>query len=109
MPKICPGAYIFQRPFLRSLFLEGLIFGWAYVRREIFVSKSIGLAYSWKEFTVFALLYFVLEAIFQVQAPGGLIFVGDLTEGFFCVLQVWGAYFRNFTVHYLIKFVMSIK
>ena len=27
----------------------GLIFGGAYVRREICVSKSIGLAYSWKE------------------------------------------------------------
>ena len=72
--------------------MEGLIFGWAYVRREIFVSKSIGLAYSWKEFTVFALLYFVLEAIFQVQVPGGLIFVGDLTEGFFCVTGLGGLF-----------------
>ena len=26
IPKISPGAYIFQRPFLRGLFLEGLIF-----------------------------------------------------------------------------------
>ena len=42
--KISPGAYIFQRPFLRGLFLEGLIFGGAYLRREICVSKSIGLA-----------------------------------------------------------------
>ena len=25
IPKISPGAYIFQRPFLRGLFLEGLI------------------------------------------------------------------------------------
>ena len=39
-----PGAYIFQRPFLRGLFLEGLIFGGAYLRREICVSESIGLA-----------------------------------------------------------------
>ena len=30
-------AYLFQRPFLRGLFLEGLIFGGAYVRREICV------------------------------------------------------------------------
>ena len=44
IPKISPGAYIFQRPFLSGLFLEGLIFGGAYVRREICVSKSIGLA-----------------------------------------------------------------
>ena len=27
VPKISPGAYIFQRPFLRGLFLEGLIYG----------------------------------------------------------------------------------
>ena len=44
IPKISPGTYIFQRPFLRGLFLEGLIFGGAYLLREIFVSKSIGLA-----------------------------------------------------------------
>ena len=49
IPKISPGAYIFQRPFLRGLFLEGLIFGGAYLRREICVSKSIGLACSGKE------------------------------------------------------------
>ena len=44
IPKISPGAYIFQRPFLRGLFLEGLIFVGACLRREICVSKSIGLA-----------------------------------------------------------------
>ena len=44
IPKISPRAYIFQRPFLRGLFLEGLIFGGAYLWREICVSKSIGLA-----------------------------------------------------------------
>ena len=44
IPKISPGAYIFQRPFLRDLFLEGLIFGGPYLWREIFVSKLIGLA-----------------------------------------------------------------
>ena len=44
IPKISPGTYIFQRPFLRGLFFEGLIFGGAYLRSEICVSKSIGLA-----------------------------------------------------------------
>ena len=44
IPKISPGAYIFQRPFLRDLYLEGLVFGGAYLRREICVSKLIGLA-----------------------------------------------------------------
>ena len=44
IPKISPGAYFFQRPFLRGLFLEGLMFAEAYLRREICVSKSLGLA-----------------------------------------------------------------
>ena len=44
IPKISPGAYIFQRPFLRGLFLVGFIFGGAYLRREICILKSIGLA-----------------------------------------------------------------
>ena len=35
--KIRPGAYTFQRPFLRGLFLEGFIFGGAYIPREICV------------------------------------------------------------------------
>ena len=76
IPKISPGAYIFQRPFLRGLFLEGPIFGGAYVWREICISNSIGLACSGKEVYHFALFYFVLEGKFQVQAPGGLIFRG---------------------------------
>ena len=58
-----------------------------------------------RKFTVFALLYFVFEGNFQVQAPGGgayIIWRGDLTEGFlhyeFGGLKFGGAYFRNFTV-----------
>ena len=37
IPKISPWAYIFQRPFLRGLLLEGLLFGEVYVLREICV------------------------------------------------------------------------
>ena len=79
IPKISPGAYIFQRPFLRGLFLEGLIFGGAYLRREICVSKSNGLALYLEVNSPFLLcftLYF--RATFQVQAPGGLIFGGAI-------------------------------
>ena len=45
IPKICPGAYIFQRPLF-----EGLIFGGAYISRRGFSTEgnlrfeSIGLA-----------------------------------------------------------------
>ena len=73
IPKMSPGAYIFQRPFLRSLFLEGLIFGVAYVRWEICVSKFIGLACSGRKFTIFALFYYS-RANSMYKPPGGLIF-----------------------------------
>ena len=43
IPKISPGAYFFQRHLSSGLFLEGLIFGGAYIPRETCVSKSIGL------------------------------------------------------------------
>ena len=45
--KRSPGAYIFQRPFLRGLFLEGFIFGGAY---------RLGKPYSWKEIYRFCFL-----------------------------------------------------
>ena len=68
--------------------MEGLRFGGAYVRREIYVSKSIGLAYSWKEICRFCFVFFVYEGNFQVKAPAGAyIRRGDLKEGFFA-LQV---------------------
>ena len=40
IPKLSPGACIFQRPFLRGLYLEEHILGGAYIPREICVSKS---------------------------------------------------------------------
>ena len=74
-----PGAYIFQRPFLRGLFLEGLVFGGANLRMEICVSKSIGLALQLEVNFPFLLCFTLyLRAIFQVQAPGRLIFVGAI-------------------------------
>ena len=44
IPKVSPGGNIFERPYLRGLFLEGLIFGGAYLQRDMWVSKSIRLA-----------------------------------------------------------------
>ena len=52
IPKISPRAYIYQRPFLRDLFLEELIFKGACTQREICISKLIGLAYSWNKIYV---------------------------------------------------------
>ena len=67
----------------KALF-EGLIFGGAYLRREVCISKSIGLALYLKVNLPFLLCFTsYLRAIFQVQAlMGAYIWRDDLTEGF---------------------------
>ena len=90
IPKISPGAYIFQRPFF-----EGLIFGGAYIRRRLSTEGNLRFKTDWaslivgSKFTVSALFYFVFENNFpstSAPPPGG---------GGFC----GGAYFWNFTVY----------
>ena len=77
---------------MRGLFLEGPIFGGAFVRREICVSKSIGLACGGNEIYHF---YFVLLCIQgkipSTSPPGGLYSEGRFNGGFFA-LRFWGAY-----------------
>ena len=107
MQKSCKLYFPGKGPFWGAI-LEG-----AYLRREICVSKSIRLAYSWKEFYRFFLLkisfyrfsYYKLQFTnynynfllciwghcFQAQAPGGLYSEGSFNETFFA-LRVWGAY-----------------
>ena len=103
IPKISPGAYIFQRPFLRGLFLEGLIFGGAYLWREICVSKSIGLALQLEVKLPYLLCFTLcLRAISKYKPLGGLYLESRFNGEFFCVTSLGvifgGAYFRNFTV-----------
>ena len=87
IPKKSPGAYIFQRPFLR-----GLIFGRAYLRREICVSKSIGLTLQLEGNSPFFLCFTLyLRAISKYKLPGGLYLEGRFNGGFF-ELRAWGAY-----------------
>ena len=80
IPKISPRAYIFQRPFLRSLFLEGLIFGGAYLRRENLRFKIDWASLIGSKFTVFALpvFYFVFEGNFPSASPQGFTFGGAI-------------------------------
>ena len=77
IPKISPGAYISQRPFLKDLFL-------AHAWRGSSVEGNLRFKIDWAnviigmKFTVFALFYFLIEGNFQVLAPGGLIFGGAI-------------------------------
>ena len=92
IPKITAGASIFQRPFLSGLFLEGLIFGRAYLRREICVSKSIGLAYSWKGIYRFCFVLLRIRGQFPSKSPRrGSYSEGRFDGGLFCVTSL-GAY-----------------
>ena len=96
--------------------MEGPIFGGAYVRREICVIKSVGLACSGKEIYHFCFVLLCIRGqIPSTSPPGGLIFEGAiLTEGFLRYdfgglylkgLRHGGAYFRNFTVFVFHLFV----
>ena len=70
IPKRGPGAYIFQRPYLGGLFLEGLIFKGAYIRRGLYMEGNWRFKINWailivgRKFAVFALFYFVFEGNF---------------------------------------------
>ena len=68
IPKISPGAYIFQRPFLRGLCTEGNL-RFKIDRASLIVGSK---------FTVFALFYVVFEGSFPGTSPGGLIFGGAI-------------------------------
>ena len=77
---------------MRGLLLEGLIFGEAYLQREICVSKSIGLALLLERNLTFLLCFALyLRATSKYSPWGGLYSEGRFNGGFFA-LQVWGAY-----------------
>ena len=82
IPKISPEAYIFQRPLLRGLFLEG-----AYIRRGLSTEGNSCFKIDWaslivgSKFTVFALFYFVFEGNFPSTSPRGVIYLEGLIFG----------------------------
>ena len=86
IPKISPGAYIFQRPFSRGLFLEGPILGKAYVRREICVIKSAGLACSGNEIYHFCFVLLCIWGRFPSASPRG----ADIWRGLYMEGLIFG-------------------
>ena len=89
IPKISPGAYVFQRSFLRGLFIEGLI-GGAYLRREIDWGSLIVEGWVEGKFTVFALFYFVIEGNFPSTSPRGGLYLVRRLNG--CVTGLGGLF-----------------
>ena len=84
IPKIIPAAYkgldrLRRWQFLRGLFLEGSIFGGAYVRREICVIKSVGLDCRGKKIYHFCFVSLCIRGqIPSTSPPEGLIFGGAI-------------------------------
>ena len=77
--KISPWAYIFQRPFLRGLFLEGLIYGGKFA-----FQNRLGWPYSWKKIYHFCFVLLCIWGQFLSTSPreGPYIWRGDLRKGF---------------------------
>ena len=68
------------------------MFGGAYVRREICVIKSVGLACSGNEIYHFCFVLLCTRGqILSTSSPGGLYSEERFNGGFF-VLRFWGAY-----------------
>ena len=64
MDIVKPWRLYFSKALFEGFFLVGLIFGGAYIWRVKCVTKSIGLAYSWKEmYVVLHCFCFVLFCI----------------------------------------------
>ena len=78
------------------------MFGGAYVRREICVSKSIGLAFSGKEIYHFRFVLLCIRGqIPSTSLQGAYIWRGDLTEGFLHY-DFGGLYWRDLYMERLI-------
>ena len=104
IPKISPGAYIFQKPFLRGLLWKGLMYGGKFAFKN-----RLGQPHSWKEIYRFSLFYFAFEGNFtSTSPPGGLYLEGRFNGGFlryeFVGLIHGGVYFRNFTVLLILSY-----
>ena len=95
IPKIRPGLIFFKGPFWGAYFWWGL-----YSERLMYGGKfafqnRLGQLIIGRKCTIFALFYFVLfwAAIYKYQPPqGAYIRRGDVTEVFFFLRWVWGAY-----------------
>ena len=74
--------------------MAGRIFGGAYVRREICVSKSIGLALFLEgDLPIFFCFTLYLRTISKFKHPGGLYLEGRFNGGFFMRYEFGGLIF----------------
>ena len=85
IPKISPGAYIFHRPFLRGLFLDGLIYGGKFASQNRF-----GYPYSWKQIYRFCFFLLCIGGQFAKYKPAGGLYLEGRFNGGFLRCRFWG-------------------
>ena len=72
--------------------MEGPIFGGACVRREICVSKSIGLACSGKEIYHVCFVLLCIRGQIPSTSPLGVLYLEGRFDGGSFALRFWGTY-----------------
>ena len=82
-------------PFLRGLFLEGLIYGGKFA-----FQNRLGKPYSWKDIYRFCFVLLCIWRQFPSTSPppprrGGLYLEGQFNGGFFCVTSLGGVYLEG--------------
>ena len=74
IPKLSAGAYIFQKPFLKGLFLEGLIY-----KGKFAFQSRLRQPFSWKEIYRFCFVVVCIWGQFSSTSHrGGLYLEGGL-------------------------------
>ena len=94
-PHHCYGKIPKNKPrglYVSKALFEEVIFGGAYVRTEICVSKSIGLAYSWKEIYCFCFVLLRIRGQFPSKSLRGSLYSEGRFNGGCFAWQVYGAY-----------------
>ena len=97
---------------MRGLFLEGPIFGGAYVRKEICALKSIRLALFLVGYLPFFFCFTLfLRAIPKYKPPprGLYWFGGGFNGGFFCVVSLEGLFLEGLIFGILRYAVSSVS
>ena len=95
IPKVSPGTYIFERPFLRGLSMEGNL------RFKI----DSGSPLVGTKSTVFAWGQFPNTS----PPPGrGLTFAGTRGNGGFLALRVWGAYIHGELIFGILRYAFAV-
>ena len=107
--KISPGAYIFQRPFSRDLFLEGLMYG-----EKFAFQNRLGWPYSWKEIYRFSVLPCIWGQFASTNPWGDLYLEGSFNGGFLQyefggLIIIWRDLYMEGLIFGILRYIFSAQ